>query len=571
VVAFRIQKKHWVNIPIWDEWDTPGNALLHYFQRTLTWADLISQHNESRKVIPRLIHIAIASVAGWDVRQGMVLTLLSACATSVCALVYLKKRESLTIRPLVAWLFINLLLFAPSQYENFLSGFVFEIFIPFLCLFACCKINLSGWRLPWKTLGTSGLAILSTYTFAHGMLLWIFAVPIPNQTEWARSGRWRFLFFNHLLYFGLGGIAIAYYFVGYYRPEVAPPLPTLSQFPEVVEFLVVWLGAVWRSPFVDAHVAGALASVLIFLTLALALLSLRANKQRWRDYYPWFALLGFSLGSGLLTAVGRVTLGIDLVFNTWFDGFSSMKYNATAAFAYVGVIGLLFHAWSHWVRYQARLKNAALVILSSGCTLLAVAWTHLFSEEKSRVELFQENRRRALAAIAWIRFFPNNPEIFHAYPYPEGFWRRALEMQRLGIIKVPMANNDIYNQVSALPRAADFDGGSLDRAQAESGGKFRFVGWARNPENNRRADYVVLGWEGGDSFHPFTALLTGASRLDVVRVFNAGSLWRCGFDAEIDLQKLPPEAEIIKGWAVDFVAKKAFPLGGAVRLERPVH
>src|SRR4051812_3450839 len=71
LIAFYVQKKHWINIPIWDEWDTPGIALLHFMQRTLTWGDLLAQHNESRKVVPRLIHIAIASVAGWDVRQGM--------------------------------------------------------------------------------------------------------------------------------------------------------------------------------------------------------------------------------------------------------------------------------------------------------------------------------------------------------------------------------------------------------------------------------------------------------------------------------------------------------------------
>src|SRR2546421_11954874 len=71
LLALRIQKKNWINIPIWDEWDTPGLALLHYAQGALTWGDLLAQHNESRKVVPRLLHIAIASVAGWALRQGM--------------------------------------------------------------------------------------------------------------------------------------------------------------------------------------------------------------------------------------------------------------------------------------------------------------------------------------------------------------------------------------------------------------------------------------------------------------------------------------------------------------------
>ena len=184
LLAFRIQKKHWINIPIGDEWDTPGIALLHYAQGALTWADLFAQHSESRKVVPRLIHIAIASVAGWDVRQGMALTFLCACATSAFALAYLRRRAGLSLsQVLVPWLLINLFLFAPSQYENFLSGFVFEIFIPFLCLFGCCAINLSRWPLASKTLCNSLLALVSTYTFAHGMLLWAFAIPVPTREE----------------------------------------------------------------------------------------------------------------------------------------------------------------------------------------------------------------------------------------------------------------------------------------------------------------------------------------------------------------------------------------------------
>src|SRR5688572_25748662 len=199
--AFRIQKKHWINIPIGDEWITPGMALLHYAQGALTWADLFAQHSESRKVVPRLIHIAIASVAGWDVRQGMALTFLSACAASAFALVYLRRRDGVSLsQVLVPWLVINLFLFAPSQYENFLSGFVFEIFIPFLCLFGCCAINLSRWPLALKALCNSLLALVSTYTFAHGMLLWAFAIPVPTRED--RLRRTRRFYLAYALYVG---------------------------------------------------------------------------------------------------------------------------------------------------------------------------------------------------------------------------------------------------------------------------------------------------------------------------------------------------------------------------------
>src|SRR2546423_2756090 len=238
LVAFVIQKKHWVNIPIWDEWDTTGIALLHVLQRSLSWGDLLAQHNESRKVVPRLIHIAIASGAGWDVRQGMVLTFLCACGVSVWALIYLRRLTVDSRSPILfSWLLMNFLLFAPSQYENFLSGFAFEFFIPFLCWFVFCAINLRRWPFPGKQICNSFLALLSTYTFAHGMLLWAFAIPIPGPEE--RPRRIRFFLFHYFFYSVAGAFALPGYLIGSTRPEVAPPLPGWTHFPHRIALLVV--------------------------------------------------------------------------------------------------------------------------------------------------------------------------------------------------------------------------------------------------------------------------------------------------------------------------------------------
>ncbi len=567
-LALRIQTKHWVNIPIWDEWDTPGRALLQYFRHDLTWADLFGQHNESRKVIPRLIHIGIASVAGWDVRQGMVLTFLCACGVSALTLVYLRKHTGkATLPALFVWLLMNLMLFAPSQYENFLSGFIYEFFIPVLCLFGCVAVNLSKARWWVRVAANAAFALVATYTFAHGMLLWLLAVPIPKPNETSRSR----IAAGWIVYLVSGVIAIATYFVGYFKPSVAPPTAGLAEWPEILAFMIVWLGAPLRSAWVSPQITGAIVAATIATAVSLALFVLVKNKAKWKSYYPWLLLLSFSLIGGFLTDIGRVNLGIDAVFNTRFEGFSSMRYNATSVFAYLAVFGLLYNVWTDWVRSQGHLRTATLIVLSSSCTLLAVTWTHLFAEGRTRVRLFQENRRRALAAITWIKVMPENPEIFWAYPYPEGFARHPLEMQQLGIINVPMVDEQLGAQVAVSPPEANFDYGSIDSVQRESGNRYLFTGWARNPENNRRADYVVLGWEDGASaFHPFTALLTGRLRLDVVQVFNAGSLMNSGFKEEIDLSKLPPEADIIRGWAVDFPSKKVFPLGGAVRLGNSV-
>src|SRR5256885_3629463 len=49
--------RHWVALPYWDEWFSPGTLLLSYAKGTLSFSDLFYQHNESRKAFPYLLYI----------------------------------------------------------------------------------------------------------------------------------------------------------------------------------------------------------------------------------------------------------------------------------------------------------------------------------------------------------------------------------------------------------------------------------------------------------------------------------------------------------------------------------
>jgi hypothetical protein len=562
LLAVAVQKKHWINIPIWDEWDTPGLALLHYSQHTLTWADLFAQHNESRKVIPRLIHIAIASVAGWDVRQGMALTLICACVASAFGLLYLRRTAAPTSHAIFAWLVVNLLLFAPSQYENFLSGFSFEILIPFLCLFTCCSINLSNWRLSVKTLCNSFLALLATYTFAHGMLLWAFVIPIPTRDKRPRNTF--SLVLSYTLYAAVGIFSVAFYFVGYKRPEIAPPLPGLTDLPQLFEFIIVWLGAVLRSPLLNPRLSGLFFIATTTVVLILTVRQLRATKDSCRNYYPWLLLLALALTSGVLTAIGRVTIGVDAVFNTSFNGFSGMRYNITAVFAYIAVIGLVSNLYHDRIRANVVSRRHFLIGLSSCCLLFALAWMEMFLNESTRVKQFQANRRRARTAVIWSNALPQNPEMVLAYPYPDLFWKRVEEMRAAGLIQFPKVSEPLTEAIASAPVNSTRQSGHLDLCEPLPPAYSRFAGWARDPVKRAAADYVVLGWEdaAAKSFHPFTAIPTGIVRPDVAQTYGAPSL-KAGFDQDIETSRLPAEAVTIKAWAIDWEAQQAFPVDGA--------
>jgi hypothetical protein len=193
----------------------------------------------------------------------------------------------------------------------------------------------------------------------------------------------------------------------------------------------------------------------------------------------------------------------------------------------------------------------------------------MFSYELTRVKQFQANRRQARTAIVWINALPKNPEIFLAYPYPDYFWQRVAEMRKAGLLKLPKVSESLKQAIAETPPQNDFYAGHLDLAEPLPPAYFRFAGWARTPVKQAAADYVVLGWQSADnSFHPFTAIPTGKARQDVAAIFGQSAL-KTGFDQDIETARLPPEAEIIKAWAIDWQTQQAFPLDGVLHLNRP--
>jgi len=570
IVALYFQMKYWVNIPIWDEWDTPGIAILRSVQHELSWADLFAQHNESRKVVPRLVAIVLAGPTGWDVRQGMVLTLVSACLVSAFVLYYLHKTVGkILLGTVVTWAVVNLLLFSPSQYENFLSGFMWEVSFPILCLFTCITVNLTDRPLWIKVLCNSLLALLSTYTFAHGMLLWLFAFPLRLPVNRLRSSSRAAELSWYAIYLLFGVASIAYYFVGYYRPPVAPPSATFRQIPEVADFLIVWLGANFHSDAISARVAGVLLWIVVMVAIPSACLRIYRNPTVWKKYYPWLLLAGFSLGAGLITAIGRARLGVDLAFNTGFDGFSGIRYNGSSVLACVALAGILYSLDSDVIRLNGPWRGRFISGAAFACFLLGISWIFMLAHEVRRLPFFKENRERAKLAATWASILPDNPEIFAAYPQVEGFAQRVEEMKQFGVVKLPPIKEALKEAISFPPSTASYDAGFLDVGRRNDG-KFRIVGWARNPQTNAPADYVVLGWqESADTFHPFTVLPTGLTRPDLIELFKTRAMSQAGFDREIDVSNLPRRPLEIKGWAIDRKTSAAFPLGGALRLEAP--
>ena len=64
------------NLPIFDQWHTPTDHLIAYFNNEFNLNILFRQHNESRKVFPVLIFMILPILTGewntrWDIFIGL--------------------------------------------------------------------------------------------------------------------------------------------------------------------------------------------------------------------------------------------------------------------------------------------------------------------------------------------------------------------------------------------------------------------------------------------------------------------------------------------------------------------
>lgn len=170
--------KNAINLPLMDQWGTPFDALSKAADGTLSFDDLIAQHNESRMVFPRLLFLGMAFITGWDIRYEFLVIFLAACliAYQVYRLARLTIRGS-EYKRLLLTLLANLLIFSPVQFDNWLVGLDIVNFIPIACITAGLIISYSNLGAKSKALVLVGLCTISSYSYANGMLFWFIAFP----------------------------------------------------------------------------------------------------------------------------------------------------------------------------------------------------------------------------------------------------------------------------------------------------------------------------------------------------------------------------------------------------------
>lgn len=547
----------WVGIPFWDDWGTPGRQLYLMSLGKLSIKELFSMHNESRPFFPRLVFISL-DWFGWDPRKAIAAIFLMVCTASCLLYRLLGKLHAMAASEMLAVLLLmNAVLFWPiSEIWTFENTFM--MVWPPVMLLAALNVNLSDITFRRKVIFNSLLATVSTYSWANGMQLWLFALPLPgiflrlqgfSSAGEKREARW------YLAYALVCAINLTCYFHDYKHGSLSWNVPL------VMRYFFTWIGAFFGD-FEMAFRYG----LCVFIAYVMLAGTYSYVALRRRDYtagYPWLILGSYGVASGVLTSMGRAEFGLGQAM--------SPRYTAVSGYLYIAIIGLGYLVWrtaaDEWMRKKIHFLQFV-AWFAAGLLMLVV--TNGYSRGFALMEEISTIHRTALIAWQWSRVIPNGAGLTLLCWDPEIVEERGAALERNHVLKVKRWGPEIAAKWSYKETAANSGNGALDICKiGPDGNKFAVEGWAGLPGRNSPADYVLVTvCEEGGVPHPWLVLPADTrERPDVMAALKSKEMLHSGFHQEIATSALPAGKLTVAAWAVDMKLGSISPLANTFVVE----
>lgn len=309
--------RYGIDVPFWDQWDLVP-LLDKMYRGELAFSDLWAQHNGHRLLFPQLIMLGLARLTAWNILYELSVNI--ALALGVFAVLVHQIRTTERSLGVVGlhWAIpaSSLIVFSISQYQNWLWGY--QIAMPLTLLAVVGGIVLlSGPAFRWRRFAAAALlGIVATYSFASGVLFWPIGLGILLVVTRGRKER-KASIATWLL---VSLLTLGFYLWHYQRPASDSALSLMFDMPlTYVSYVLKYLGSIcaqyYRSPLPGQQADGDLA--LVSGLLAMFALGWAGGMLMWpkiagfRVLLPYLAMTVYSLGTAMMTGVGRVGMGGD--------------------------------------------------------------------------------------------------------------------------------------------------------------------------------------------------------------------------------------------------------------------
>jgi hypothetical protein len=341
------------------------------------WQPLGGVH---RTVFPRLLYVLSINTSDWDRRVW--LTINPLLIAGACAALWATARRTTGSRPLALALLaaVGALLFAPSQYSQWLQPFGLQFALVVACgtlaLWALC-----AGRGSWPSFALAvGATWVASWSGLHGLALWVATLPLVALAGWRKAIVW---------------IACVALVIGTYASDL-PRQGSQGLAPgTLIAFALANLGAplgtlqapTGREHFWD-HTAvaldqrwalwiGAASVALLLVNLFVAWRQGGHGREHLARYLPWCCLAAFAVACALLTGVGRASASASSALTSRYQTFALLWWVAIVA------IGAQVAATAWAARREGGADWLRVVIATNLLTLgvgaLLFAWVNVVS------------------------------------------------------------------------------------------------------------------------------------------------------------------------------------------------
>jgi hypothetical protein len=547
--------RYGVNVPVGDEWQMiPLFAKWHANQ--VTFQDLYRQHNEHRIFFPKLIFIAFAQLTHWNLRAEMFFSVALVAVAS--AGIYLLIRRTLPNSPrqvALLWGLTNLLLFSTSQSENWLWGFQLQMFIPNLCLIAALVVITSGWNDYTKIVLASLLALVATFSFGNGLLLWpIVAFCLVMRREKKMPV---------LIWLAVFAAVCACYFAGYQRHAL--PHGASGKWVEYVYYFTAFLGGGLARQrdglLVIVPILIGTAALLLYATLFVRFLQRRGEELT--KAVPWLALGAYPLASAGIAAVARIDSGVGQAVDSRYVTISSLLYLSLVMLSMIAGKrnqGREIES-TRWMDHLAAPITTCVVVLS----LIAML---------AGLRQMGASQRECVAGLGALQFSKviDATSALHRYLFdsrtPISVPECIQILDQLQLLQYPLRQTPrIDDKADLLPEKAQAFG-KTDNFQQRDEQTYEVSGWAFLPDDGVPGPCVVLAYHLGDKWIGFALSDTRRSRNDIAILKHDARYGESGWQKKFRRDALPAEADQISAWAIDPLANELHKLPGICPLPK---
>lgn len=555
--------KYSVNYPYWDQW-----AIAQLFakveQHTLTFDDLIAQHNESRKFFPRLLFIGLGFLTHWNVKYEMLVIFLLACIVSF-NIYYLSQLtvSGSTIKRLFLAAISNLLIFSPIQYENWLWGIQVVVFIPIASITTCILIAYSRLTVRAKFLICIALATVTTFSYANGLLSWIVLFPLLALKSRKELSKNKWLVFAWIA----GFISNAtLYFYNYHKPGHHPSFLESLKYPvRAIHYFMSFFGAplgsgISKNSLTTSTIIG---FILILLLLASYFYILKHSKDfnLLNRVGGWLTIQLYTLASGIITTSGRVGFGAEQSLSSRYTTFSVYL---TVSLIYILVIVADDIQRKGYLATKKLLTKFTPFMLAIFLVMhISTAVYAIGKMSENRIDFLQRK-----ACLAFINIVQDDC-LKMVYPQTDLLKVTAKNLNRLGMLNPALVKSDRIQDITGEQKRSK-QYGFFDSLTKVGDREYIASGWAILPQRKEPADSVILTYEnatGNATIFAFVYMRNYYQRNDVAKALKNESFSTAGWEKYFSASKLPKGKIKIDAWAFDSNTGKAFHLNDSQALD----